>query len=113
MRQAGILAAAGIVALQKMTDRLGQDHRRARKLAEGVKANPSIRVEPDTPATNMVYFDLGPEVRKTTAQIEHEMEAEGILVHSSGPRQFRLVTHYWIDDGAVEQTVGAIIELVN
>ena len=113
MRQAGVLAAAGIVALQKMTGRLGEDHLRARKLAEGLSADPHIHVEPATPATNMVYFALGPEVRKSTAQIEHEMEAQGILVHSSGPRQFRLVTHYWIDDRAVERTLGAIIELVN
>lgn len=112
MRQAGILAAAGIVALEKMTSRLGEDHRRARKLAEGLQANPRIRMEQGMPATNMVFFDLGSEVRKSTMQIEREMHELGILVHASGPRQFRLVTHYWIDDRAVDRTVGALIELV-
>jgi threonine aldolase len=112
MRQAGILAAAGIVALEKMTSRLGEDHRRARKLAEGLQANPRIRMEQGMPATNMVFFDLGSEVRKSTMQIEREMHELGILVHASGPRQFRLVTHYWIDDRAVDRTVGALIGLV-
>jgi threonine aldolase len=112
MRQAGILAAAGIVALEKMTSRLGEDHRRARRLAEGLQANPRIRMEQGMPATNMVFFDLGSEVRKSTVQIEREMHELGILVHASGPRQFRLVTHYWIDDRAVDRAVGALIELL-
>lgn len=112
MRQAGVLAAAGIVALQTMTQRLTEDHQRARDLAEGLRGNRHIRLA-GPPATNMVFFDLAPENRKSTAQIEAEMKARGILVHSSGPRQFRLVTHYWIDDAAVKETVAALVELVN
>ncbi len=112
MRQSGVLAAAGIVALQTMTQRLTEDHRRARDLAEGLRANRHIRLG-GPPATNMVFFDLPPENRKSTSQIEAEMKARGILVHAGGPRQFRLVTHYWIDDAAVKQTVNALVELVN
>ncbi len=112
MRQAGILAAAGIVALNKMTTRLGEDHQRARNLAEGLRASTHIHLA-GIPSTNMVFFDLPPENRKSTTQIEDEMKQRGILVHASGPRQFRLVTHYWIDDRAVERTVTALTALIN
>lgn len=112
MRQAGVLAAAGIVALQTMTARLTEDHLRAQRLAEGLSASRYLRLA-GKPATNMVFFDLAPENRKSAGQIEDEMRGRGILVHSSGPRQFRLVTHYWIDDQAVDATVKALIEIVN
>ena len=55
MRQAGILAAAGIVALETMVERLADDHRRARMLAEGLKEIPGIVLDPGTPYTNMVF----------------------------------------------------------
>ncbi len=113
MRQAGVLAAAGMIALKKMTVRLKEDHRRARALAEGVQKTGHVQLPLGMPATNMVFFDLGPEVRKTTEKIEQEMRNRGILVHASGPRQFRLVTHYWIDDEAVGKTLSALAEVLN
>src|SRR5512140_2900856 len=60
MRQAGVLAAAGIVALEKMTTRLSEDHARARRLAEGLRNNECVVLDPGTPATNMVFFNLAP-----------------------------------------------------
>ncbi len=113
MRQAGVLAAAGIVALRTMTQRLEEDHRRARALAAGLQTSPHVQLGMGMPATNMVFFDLGLEVAKSIAQIENEMKALGILVHASGPRQFRLVTHYWISDDAVLKTVDALKSVVN
>ncbi len=113
MRQAGVLAAAGIVALRTMPKRLGEDHIRARKLAEGLRTNQHFRFSMGMPATNMVFFDLDPEVKKSTGEIEKEMRDRGILVHASAARQFRLVTHYWIDDGAVDKTIAALAEVVN
>lgn len=106
MRQAGVIAAAGIVALEQMVDRLAEDHARARRLAEGLAELPQIRLD-GPPQTNMVYFDLADSVRLTVTQIEAAMQARGILVHAEGPRRFRLVTHYWIDDAAIAQTVAA------
>ncbi len=106
MRQGGIIAAAGIVALNKMVDRLGEDHARARTLAEGLGSLPQIMLD-GMPATNMVFFSLSDSVGLTVEQIEQKMKEHGILVHSTGPRRFRLVTHYWIDDSAVEKTVEA------
>jgi threonine aldolase len=112
MRQAGILAAAGIIALTKMTGRLAEDHARARRLADGLRQNPRIKLETGTPATNMVFFDLAPEVHKSVGEIEDGMRTRGILVHASGARQFRLVTHYWIEDAGVEKTVAALGDLL-
>jgi threonine aldolase len=112
MRQAGIIAAAGIVALETMVDRLAEDHVRARALARGLNDIPAIKLNPAVPATNMVFFDLLDSVKLSTQQIEKKLEERGILAHSSGPRRFRLVTHYWIDDAAVEKTIAALKEIL-
>lgn len=112
MRQAGVLAAAGIVALETMTGRLMEDHARARRLAEGISRLPHLHLWPGLPATNMVFFDLGPEIHLSDAQIEQEIEKRGVLIHASNPRRFRLVTHYWIDDAAVQKALSALQEVL-
>ena len=111
MRQAGIIAAAGIIALNSMVDRLADDHIRARHMAEGLSKIPGIILNPGTPATNMLYFDLADTVRLSTTQIEKKLEEHGVLAHSSGPRRFRLVTHLWINDSDVEATIAAFKEI--
>ena len=110
MRQAGILAAAGIIALEKMAGRIGEDHVRAKLLADGLARLPGIALDAGTPATNMIFFNLGDAVRKSSRQIEDEMKARGILVHATGARRFRLVTHYWIDEAGIDKTVAAFRE---
>lgn len=112
MRQAGVLAAAGIVALQTMTGRLREDHARALKLAEGLGKCAGIRLDPGTPATNMVFFDLSTHVDLSEAEITQRLLQQAILVHASGPRRLRLVTHHGIDDLAVDRAVAAIAKLV-
>ena len=111
MRQAGILAAAGIIALEKMTKRLGEDHARARNLAEGLSGNRGIILD-GAPQTNMVFFDLAPQVMMSTDEITDKLEGYGILVSASGPRRFRLVTHYWIDDRAIDKTSTAFRDVL-
>lgn len=106
MRQAGIIAAAGIVALESMVERLSEDHARARNLAKGLNEISRIQLD-GMPQTNMVFFNLTDSVTLTAEQIEAQMQERGILVHATGKRRFRLVTHYWIDDTAVEKTVDA------
>jgi threonine aldolase len=113
MRQAGILAAAGIVALQKMTSRLGEDHQRARDLAEGLSENSGIVLDAGTPATNMVFFNLATIVKDPASVVENKLKERGILVSASGQRRFRLVTHYWIDDAAINATVAGFAEVLN
>ncbi len=110
MRQAGIIAAAGIVALESMVDRLAEDHQRAKVLAQRLSSIPGIKLNPSVPATNMIFFDLADTIQLTTAQIEQKLAEQGILIMSSGPRRFRLVTHYMIDDQALEKTVSALRE---
>ena len=104
MRQAGVIAAAGIVALETMVERLAADHARARNLAEGLNEIPQIQLD-GMPPTNMVFFNLADSVKLTVEQVEAKMRERGILVHATGKRRFRLVTHYWIDDVAVEKTI--------
>ena len=107
MRQAGIIAAAGIVALETMINRLADDHIRARNLAAGLSEIPQILLDPGRPATNMVFFNLIDRVRWSVEEIEARMKEQGVLVHATGHRRFRLVTHCWIDDAAVQKTLDA------
>lgn len=106
MRQAGIIAAAGIVALEGMIDRLADDHASARALADGLREIPQVALD-GMPQTNMLFFNLADSVQLTVEQIEARMRERGILVHATGKRRFRLVTHYWIDDDGVEKTIAA------
>ena len=94
MRQAGILAAAGLVALDTMVDRLGDDHRRARVLAEAVAAAfPASGYDPATCRTNMVVF-AHPDARSLVT----ELAAAGVLAGTLAPRVVRLVTHLDVSD---------------
>lgn len=108
MRQAGILAAAGIVALEEMTGRLAEDHRRAQNLADQIADIPGITLETPQPATNMVYFALDGMVAVDAAKISQLLEEQGVLTHSVTSRRFRLVTHYWIDDAKVTRAAAAL-----
>lgn len=105
MRQAGILAAAGLVALEKMVDRLDDDHRRARALAEGLSSINGIEFKIGMPQTNMVFPSITEDVRVSVKEIAQKLQAENIKIGITGARQFRLVTHAWINDEHVEKTI--------
>jgi len=112
MRQAGVLAAAGMISLEKMSARLGQDHARAKKLFEGLKQVQGLKLDRYGPSsTNMVYFDLSDEVKLSVNQIVDEVKKFGVLIDWAGPRRFRLVTHYWVDDAGVEKSLSALKEV--
>lgn len=113
MRQAGILAAAGIVALEQMVDRLSEDHARARLLAAKLAELPGVVLDRGMPQTNMVYISIAGDTSPTAGQIQEHLAAHGIKVDPTGPRHFRLVTHYWIDDQAVQRTVQAFRSVLN
>lgn len=103
MRQAGVLAAAGIVALEDMVDRLEEDHRHARLLAYGLARIPGICIEEDMVKTNLVFFELDDRVPYSTQEIAQLMrERANIWVGTMGPRHFRAVTHYWIGEEDVK-----------
>ncbi len=107
MRQAGVLAAAGIVALEKMSGRLVEDHARAKKLAQGLGDLAGLVVETPVPATNMVFARLAESVPFNAKETVRRLAEHGVKVGATGERRFRMVTHYWIDDVGVEQTVAA------
>ncbi len=112
MRQAGVLAAAGIVALEKMVTRLEQDHIRARNLADGLRKNRNLILKQGSPATNMVYLDLADGVEQSAVEIAEELKKFGILTHEVSARGFRLVTHCWIDDRGITQTINAFNQVL-
>lgn len=91
MRQAGVIAAAGIVALQNSPQRLNEDHQNARKLAEGLATISGIDVDVEKVVTNIVIFDIS-ATGKTSAQICDELKQQGILAIGFGPK-IRMVTH--------------------
>ena len=105
MRQAGILAAAGIVALNEMTAGLKQDHLQAQKLARGLAAIPGILLKNEAPPSNMVFFSLEDACSLSDSELIERLKAGGVLIGKVAARQFRLVTHYWINDEAVERTL--------
>ena len=108
MRQAGILAAAGLIAVKDMRERLGEDHLRAKTLAEGLAQIPGIEMDKGLPQTNMVFIRINDSHAKSLNKIKEEMAKEGILIGQSDPQHFRLVTHYWINDTDIFKTIQAM-----
>ena len=104
MRQAGVIAAAGLVALRSMVERLADDHARARRLAEAVAERwPDAGCDPASVPTNIVVF-THPEPRVV---IDH-LHGEGVLADTIAPGVLRLVTHHDVDDAGVERAVKAL-----
>jgi threonine aldolase len=111
MRQAGILAAAGVVALEQMTERLARDHARAKRLAEGLAQIPGIAVTP--PTTNILYFQLTDETTKTQDEVVNGLAERGVLLLGRLEGRFRAVTHHGIDDEDIEKTLQAAREVIS
>ena len=107
MRQAGIIAAAGIVALESMVDRLCEDHENAKKFARDISEIPGIILDPCLVKTNIVFFDLESEAL-TASQLAQHAIAGGVLIGVVGERRIRAVTHYGIDCKDIETAVSVI-----
>ena len=93
MRQVGVLAAAGLIALDKMIDRLAEDHANARTLAEGLAELPGVRCDLSRVQTNLVFFNLE---NMTAPFFADACATDGLLSEWMGPRRMRFVTHYGI-----------------
>lgn len=121
MRQAGILAAAGIVALETMIDRLVDDHANAKHLAESIADIPGIDLDPARVKTNIVFFDLSPTQTSRglrpaaldAARMAEQLARAGVLIGPAGERRMRAVTHYGIARADIETTIGAIKSAIN
>ena len=109
MRQAGIIAAAGIVALETMVDRLQEDHTNARLLADGIADLPGVVLDPKTIKTNIIYFDLD-DAAMESANFLTVLAAKGIQFFDTGPRRFRMVTHYGITAEDILYTINSFKE---
>jgi len=107
MRQAGIIAAAGIVALDEMVERLAEDHHRAALLGEGLRSIGKVHLTKNSPQTNMIFFKLDESVRLSMSEFLQAMKQEGVLLMDSGPGEYRMVTHHDISDKAVEVALDA------
>jgi len=113
MRQVGVLAAAGIVALSEMVDRLGEDHARARLLAEGLAELSAIEIDPARVYTNILVFRLrgekvpGDPAVAPSQRFVASMRERGVLLGAFGATEVRMVTHYEIGDADVETTLAA------
>ncbi len=104
MRQAGILAAAAIHALDHHVARLAEDHALARRLADGLAGLPDLKVE--SPQTNIVFVDLAGSARDRSADLLAHLKASGILV--TGLYRLRFVTHLDVDAQGIDQAIAAI-----
>ena len=111
MRQAGVLAAAGIVALTRMVERLADDHANARKLAEGLASTAGIAIDPAQIKTNIVFFDL---TRRdmTAQQLVAQLDSEGVKMLPVGPLRLRAVTHYHITSEDIDYTLFTLSKIL-
>jgi threonine aldolase len=113
MRQAGVLAAAGLVALDEMVDRLAEDHARARRLASKLAGIPGVLLDPGRVRTNIVYFELAPDCPLDGPGLKARVEDEfRIGLDCDRPRRLRAVTHYWVGDREVDALVEAVREVL-
>ena len=108
MRQVGILAAAGIVALETMVDRLAEDHQNARRLAEGIAATPGLAIDLERVQTNIVVFGLADKVEMIPPEFVAALAERGVKLNSIGGRRFRAVTHYEISAEEIEASITAL-----
>jgi threonine aldolase len=104
MRQVGIIAAAGIYALDHHLERLKEDHQNAKRLAVGLKEFKGVSVDPKHVETNIVIFDVM-DTGMTGAQVAEPMRREGVLIHAFGKTQIRLVTHLDVSSEDIERTL--------
>jgi threonine aldolase len=103
MRQAGVIAAAGLVALEETPKRLHEDHENARRLAEGLAELPGVKIDPEKVVTNIVIVDVA-ESGKTADTICAQLRERGVLAIGFGS-SIRLVTHYDVSRGNIETAV--------
>ena len=105
MRQAGVLAAAAMVALDEMVERLADDHSNARRLAQGLGSIPGILIDPATIHTNIVIFEVedGQPV-----EFINRLRERGVLASHTHGSKLRMVTHYGIDQHDIDDALNLV-----
>ena len=105
MRQAGIIAAAGLVAFDEVLPTLAEDNRRARALADGLAEIPGIVLDPTTVESNIVFFSLEEDAGMDAGALAAKLAEAGVLCHPLGGDSIRMVTHYHIGDPDVGHAI--------
>jgi len=111
MRQVGILAAAGLYALDHHLDRLVQDHEHAKLLASRLRASSRVRLVADPVETNIVIFSLSPDAPDAAAVIAAARD-KGVLIVAFGPRTVRAVTHLDVTREDCESAASVLLDVV-
>ena len=111
MRQVGVLAAAGLVALEKMTGRLEEDHANAQLLARGLAEIRGVKIDPERVQTNILVFDIS-GTGQTTAEFSAKVKERGVLATGINAREMRMVTHKDVSRLDCETALRAIREAV-
>jgi threonine aldolase len=112
MRQAGFLAAAGIVAMEEMVDRLKEDHINAKRLADGIDQIEGLSIDAAAVQTNILYFDLVSDKIDVKTFLTRLGEKGIKLLHIGKPSCFRIVTHYGIEAEDIDVTLAALKEVM-
>ena len=107
MRQAGVLAAAGLVALDTMIERLADDHANARRLAQGMANIPGLTVDPENIQTNIVIFEIDPSVG-SAAEVMQALAEAGVRVTPSRAQTLRMVTHRQVGSADVDEALSRV-----
>jgi threonine aldolase len=111
MRQAGVLAAAGLIALEKSPERLHIDHENARLLANAIAEMPGLRIDPAKVRTNILIFDCS-QTGKTAVELCDALAAQGILAQDTALHSVRFVTHCDVDRAGIERAIAVLREVV-
>jgi len=104
MRQAGVLAAAGIYALDNMVERLDEDHNNAKQLASAISELPNIKIQTEKIATNLIFFHLQHD-KLTDNKFINELNNNNIKIDMRGNRQFRMVTHFGFTNNHIDKVI--------
>jgi threonine aldolase len=107
MRQVGFLAAAGIYALDHHLERLEEDHRKAKKLAQGIAAIKNLAIRPEEVETNILYFDTAPSER-TAQEFVAACRARGVFLHPTAKTRIRCVTHLDVSFEQIDKALQVI-----
>ena len=110
MRQAGVLAAPGLIALEEMPKRLAEDHANARCLAEGLGRIPGIGIDPETVQTNILIVDVS-GTGLTPSQVSEQLHARGVLAYGVSATEIRMVTHLDVDRAGCRRAIQAMAEV--
>jgi len=111
MRQVGVIAAPGTIALEEMRERLHIDNENAKRLADGIRGLPGVTLEPEIVETNIVFARLSPPA-PSAEEVCRQLERRGILCIPLGPDVIRFVTHFDVDESDVERLIRAMRDVL-